>query len=156
MRAAPTRLPSGLFSILLPACSADVLRFVLCTEVPYVWLLDCRVPSVEGSVQSELKNLFPRAQHEVTVQCSAWCHFGLSTVDFLAELDDADVRLRFDNGVDLIQAFRPLPRKFRPDAVASRSQVWVHRSLSIYLQFVSPIATRLRWLRQQIERYFRG
>jgi hypothetical protein len=68
------------------------------------------------------------------VQCSAWCHFGLSTADFLAELDDADVRLRFDNGVDLIQAFRPLPRKFRPDAVASRSQVWVHKSLSIYLQ----------------------
>ena len=72
------------------------------------------------------------------VECSAWCHFGLSTTDFLAELDDADVRRRFDHGVDVIQAYRPLPRKFRPDAVASRSQVWVHKSLSIYLQFHLP------------------
>jgi hypothetical protein len=31
---------SGLFGVALPDCCADVLKFVLCEEVPYVWLLN--------------------------------------------------------------------------------------------------------------------
>lgn len=110
------KLHTGLFGVSLPDCCADVLKFVLCEEVPYVWLLNCRSQALGNWVSEELKSLFPKAQNEVRVRCSAEFAFGLSTSDFLAELAqvelESDLRLASGLGssIDLIQAHRPLPR----------------------------------------------
>ncbi len=134
------KLANGLFRVLLPVCSADVLTFVLEKDIPYVWLLKCRSHSLGDRLQSELKNLFPHATHEVVVRCWAAFDFGLSTDDFLAELGNADVRSEFWDGVKLIQSCRPLPRRFDMDAVSDRSQVGLFRDMGIHLEFDLPHA----------------
>ena len=140
------KLPTGLFGLALPDCGADVLKFVLCEEVPFVWLLNCRSQALGNCVSAELKSLFPQAQNEVTVRCSAEFAFGLSTPDFLAELAQAALEsdLRLASGrwysIELIQAHRPLPRHFCPDAVSGRSRGRVFRTLDVHLQFSLPHA----------------
>ena len=132
------KLRSGLFGVGLPVCSADVLPHLLDAEVPFVWLLHCRVESFGSRVQHLARGLFAKARQEIEVRCWAEFDFGLATDDFLAECVGADVETGLWDGLELFQAHRPLPQHFIWEGVSAGAELRVFRSLNIHLRFCLP------------------
>ncbi|MBA2227129.1 MAG: hypothetical protein WHU94_16325 [Thermogemmata sp.] len=122
------------FGVLLPVCTASILTKILDPSVPWITLVGFRSPEACRWIERHLPPLFDpsRRVESVTVKYLEM-DVSLPTAEFLHLL-----HLFLDQGVDLVQADRPLPPSLFLDALKPKSKARVYREVGIVLRFYLP------------------
>jgi hypothetical protein len=124
----------GLFEVLLPVCSASVLSKVLDPDVPWVTLVGFWSREACNWIEQHMPPLLNPTRRLETVQVKRLeMDVSLPTKDFLDLLPSLS-----EQGVELVQAVRPLPSSLSVAEVKLESKAHVFREVGIVLQFYLP------------------
>ena len=128
------RTRDRLHQVLLPPCGLGVLRRILLPDVPFVWILNYHDETIREWCQDNVP--LPVLDEQEGVQCQVRrleMDLCLSTSAFLAQLSSFG-----RGGIDLAQAYRPLPSDLRIDVISAWERARIYRQNGIELTFYLP------------------
>jgi hypothetical protein len=122
------------FGVLLPICNAAILSKVLAPNVPWVTLLGFRSREARNWIEQHLPPLLDPGRRVESVQVKRLeMDVSLPTAEFLGLLPSF-----LGQGMDLVQAARPLPSRLSVAELKPESKAHVFREVGIVLQFYLP------------------